>query len=208
MKFLYAFLLLSLSLSAGILTKEVGTKEIAGVKLATKASVSYKSQVAALESVGAGLRTKKVILIHVNVYVGEMFKTPGISLDKAPDKIISSLLEQPKAAMQLTFLRDVDSEKVMHSFQEALEKNKADLKSVALKTLLEKVAQGGEVKKGQTLTFLVQKNGDKDHTLVFENNKSEIVEVSGSDSVKSILQMWFGEPADSGVQKFKEELLK
>lgn len=193
---------------AGILTKELGTKEIAGVKIASKSVVSYKSQVFNLESFSAGLRTKKVVLLNVNVYVGEIYKTPGVSIDKSSDKVVASFLQQPVAAIQLTFLRDVDADKVMNSFKEALEKNKADLNSPGIKTLLEKVAKGGEVQKGQTLTFVIQKNGDKDHSLVFENNKGESVEIAGSENIKSILLMWFGEPADSGIQKLKEELLK
>lgn len=206
--FLVLVMTVSLQLHAGILTKDAGSKEIAGVKLATKATLSYKSQVQNLEPVAAALRSKKVILVNVNVYVGEVFKTVGTTVEKTADKIVSSLLQQPTSAIQLTFLRDVDAEKVMNSFKEALEKNKADLSSAGLKTILEKVSQGGEVKKGQTLTFVIQKNGDKDHTLSFENNKGDVAEISGSDNVKSILQMWFGETADSGVQKFKEDLLK
>lgn len=208
MKFLSLILFASMSLSAGILTKESGSKEIAGVKLATRAQLSYKSQIAVLEPVAAALRTKKVILVNVNVYVGEIYKSSGVIVDKTADKVVASLLQQPTVVIQLTFLRDVDAEKVMHSFKEALEKNKADLNTAGIKSVLDKVTQGGEVKKGQTLTFVIQKSGDKDHTLAFENNKGDVVEISGSENVKSILLMWFGETTDSGLQKFKEDLLK
>lgn len=206
--FLTIIFMFTLNLNASILTKELGAKDIAGVKLANRATLSYKSQVINLEPVAAALRAKKVILVNVNVYVGEIFKSAGTVVDKAAGNVVSSLMQQSACAVQLTFLRDVDAEKVMHSFKEALEKNKADLTAAGIKSVLDKVSQGGEVKKGQTLTFVIQKNGDNNHTLAFENNKGDVVEISGSDNVKSILLMWFGETADSGVQKFKEDLLK
>lgn len=202
------FMLGCFQIQAGILTKELSVKEIAEVKIASRATVSYKNQIFNLESFSAALRTKKVVLLNVKVYVAEIFKTPGITIDKASDKVVTSFLQHPAYAIQLTFLRDVDADKVMTSFKEALEKNKADLKSSGIKTLLERVAQGGEVQKGQTLTFVMQKNSDKEPSLIFENNKGEIVEISGTENIRSILLMWFGEPADSGIQKLKEELLK
>lgn len=204
---LVLFLVGSISL-AGVLKKELGINEIENIKLTKSASVSYQDKNYNLKMVGAGLRTKKVLMINVNVYVAEFFVSEEAQIEKKQDKILDSLAKANAAVMQLTFLRDVDGEKVESSFKDALAANKADLNDQAIKTILEKVAKSGEVKKGQTLTFASFKNTDSSEVVIFEPAMGEATQVKGNNIIKPIFSMWLGESADSGVKKLKESLLK
>lgn len=193
---------------AGVLKKELGANEIESIKLAKSASVSYQDKNYNLKTVGAGLRAKKVLMINVNVYVAEFFVSEEAQIEKKQDKILDSLAKANAAVMQLTFLRDVDGEKVESSFKDALVANKADLNDQAIKTILEKVAKSGGVKKGQTLTFASFKNTDSSEVVIFEPAMGEATQVKGNNIIKPIFSMWLGESADSGVKKLKESLLK
>ena len=112
------------------------------------------------------------------------------------------------AVVQLTFLRDVEADKVQVSFRDALVANNIDINSAEVTKLFSFMVAGGEAKNGKTMTFVTNKNPDGTETLYFEDTNGTVNSVVGKDLTKNIFSMWLGVPADDGLKKLKEELLK
>lgn len=197
-----------LSAQAGILTKELGTNDIAGIQLGKSASVKINNANLNLSSIGAGLRQKKVLISNVKVYVAELYSAEPNKIIKSADQILNSLEASNTIAMQLTFLRNVEAEKVQVSFRDALVANNVNLEEPAIAALLNNVVKGGEAKEKGTLTFVVNKNADGTETLYYETTEGVLTSVTGQQLSKKVFSMWVGEPADDGLKKLKEEILK
>lgn len=204
----FTTLAMFLSTQAGILTKELGTNEIAGVQLGKSASVKLNNTNLNLSSIGAGLRQKKVLISNVKVYVAELYSTEPNKVIKNEGQILNSLEASSTIAMQLTFLRTVEAEKVQVSFRDALVANNVNLEDPAIAGLLSNVVKGGDAKEKGTLTFVVNKNTDGTETLYYETTEGVVTSVTGAQLSKKVFSMWIGEPADDGLQKLKEEILK
>lgn len=199
---------LFLSVQAGILTKEVGTNSIAGIPLGKSALVKINNVNLNLSLIGAGLRQKKVLISNVKVYLAELYSAEPNKIVKSSEQILNSLEASSTIAMQLTFLRSVEAEKVQVSFRDALVANNVNLDEPAIATLLSNVVKGGDAKDKGTLTFVVNKNTDGSETLYYETTEGIISSVTGSQLSKKVFSMWVGEPADDGLKKLKEEILK
>lgn len=175
-----------------------------GLTLST-AGVSKDGQ--KLQFVGAGLRSKKVLLMNVKVYVGEFFVADATKLNKTD--AVKSLASAAPAMIQMHFLRDVDAAKVQDSFKEALEANKIDLKKSEIQKFLEAVKTGGEAKKGKSLSIFAFKKGDGSEVVTYEDSNSKATTiVGGAGFLQDIFSIWLGKPSDAGVAKLKEDLLK
>jgi len=178
--------------------------QLEGVTLTT-AGLSKNGQ--KLQYVGAGLRSKKVVMVNVRVYVGEFFVADTAKFQKS--NALQSVTESSPALIQLHFLRDVDAEKVQSSFKEALEANKVDLKKEEVQKFLEAVKSGGEAKKGKMLSILGAKKSDGSETITYEDSNSKATTVSGGAGfIRDIFAIWLGIPSDDGVAKLKAEILK
>jgi chalcone isomerase-like protein len=183
---------------------QTGTPQIEGVTLSTN-GVTKEGQ--KLQYIGAGLRNKKVIMVNVKVYVGELF-VGDIAKFKKTDAA-KTVSEASPALMQLHFLRDVDAEKVQSSFKEALETNKIDLKKPEIQKFLEAVKSGGEVKKGKMISVFGVKKGDGSETITYEDVNSKATTIAGGAGfLQEVFAIWLGHPADDGVAKLKSEILK
>lgn len=122
------------------------SQTLEGINLST-AGVTKNGQ--KLQYIGAGIRSKKVVLVNVKVYVGELLVSDITKFKKA--EALKSVTEASPALVQLHFLRDVDADRVQSSFKDALEANKVDLKKPEVQKFLEAVKTGGEAKKGKML---------------------------------------------------------
>lgn len=193
---------------ADLLTKELSGKENSGVKLSKAASVKVDQYNVNLTQVGAGLRTKKVLVTNVKVYTAELFVSEPHVVVKKEAELLSSVASSKTAVVQLTFLRDVEADKVQVSFRDALVANNIDINSAEVTKLFSYMVAGGEAKNGKTMTFITNKNSDGTETLYFEDTNGAVNSVVGKDLTKNIFSMWLGVPADDGLKKLKEELLK
>ncbi|MBL7554913.1 MAG: chalcone isomerase family protein [Bdellovibrionaceae bacterium] len=193
---------------ADLLTKELSGKENSGVKLSKAASVKVDQYNVNLTQVGAGLRTKKVLVANVKVYTAEVFVSEANVVVKKDAELLSSVASAKTAVVQLTFLRDVEADKVQVSFRDALIANNIDINSDEVTKLFSFMVAGGEAKNGKTMTFVTNKNSDGTETLYFEDTKGVVNSVVGKELTKKIFSMWLGIPADDGLKKLKEELLK
>lgn len=203
----FSLLLTVASSYAELLTKELSGKEMYGVKLSNAASTKVGQLNVNLVQVGAGLRTKKVLVANIKVYTAELFVSEPLAVVKSEADILETVSNMRTAAVQLTFLRNVEAEKVQVSFRDALVANKVDINSSEITQLFALMAAGGEAKEKKTMTFLINKNADGTETLSFEDTNGSVGTVMGKNLSKSIFSMWLGIPADDGLIKLKAELL-
>ncbi|MFM6930606.1 MAG: chalcone isomerase family protein, partial [Bdellovibrio sp.] len=120
-----ATLLLSTNAPAALLTNEASNNKLEKVSLSSSATYNLENEILKLSEVGAGLRAKKVVFVNIKVYVGELFVSDLAKFNK--ENPIASLKDQKAVAIQLHFLRSVDSENVQKSFKEALKANDVNL---------------------------------------------------------------------------------
>lgn len=202
-------LLLSINVHAALLTTEGSGEKLEKVSLAPKATVSIENETVALSSIGAGLRNKKVVFVNVKVYVGQLYVASPESFKKNDAEALASLKNQKAVAIQLHFLRDVDGENVQKSFKEALNANKVDTSTPAVKSFLEIVTKGGETKEGKALTIVGAQLKDGKEAIYYETTSGALSEINGDAGfIESIFSIWLGKPADDGVAQLKKSLLK
>jgi hypothetical protein len=181
-----------------------GTSQLEGVTLSMNGLTRDGQK---LSYIGAGLRSKKVVLVNVRVYVGELFVSDTAKFKKS--EALKTVADASPALIQMHFLRDVDAEKVQSSFKEALEANKIDLKKPEIQKFLEAVKNGGEAKSGKMLSVYGAKKGDGSEVITYEDSNSKATTVSGGAGfIQEIFAIWLGTPSDGGVAKLKEDILK
>jgi hypothetical protein len=202
-------LMLVQSASAALLTTEGTGPTVEKVNLPATATVTSEGETIKLSSVGAGLRTKKVVFVNVKVYVGQLFVSDLATFKKTEAEALSSLKDQKAVAIQLHFVRDVDAEKVQKSFHEALEANKVSTSDASVKEALDAVAKGGEAKEGKALTILGTKMKDGSEAISYETTSGQVTTIKGSAGfIEKMFAIWLGKPSDDGVTQLKKALLK
>lgn len=194
--------LLMMGLTIGALPSGAATLE--GVPLSSS-GLTKEGQ--SLQFVGAGLRSKKVFMVQVKVYVGELLAGTPTQLKKTDP--LATLTAAAPVLIRLHFLRGVEGEKVQSSFKEALVANKVDLQKPEIQRFLNAVRSGGEVKKSGIFSIYGAKKADGTEVIIYEdaNAKATTIE-GGAGFLKEIFAIWLGTPSDEGVAKLKTELLK
>lgn len=172
--------------------------KISGVTLA--GSVVLKNlENTSLKSVAAGLRQKKVAFINFDVYVAEILLPETTAWDKK-----SSTFESASAAgIMMTFLRDVPGKDVSAAFAEGLKKNKIAVDSAPIQDFLAKVASLGDIKKNEVLTLARLQKKTEDTLLIEVSGRFSEKVTAPSAWTTGVLQIWSGQPSDSGLQNFK-----
>ncbi|MES3038542.1 MAG: chalcone isomerase family protein [Bdellovibrionota bacterium] len=188
---------------ASIITNELGAKKIENVTLSTAGTY----QTTKMEMVGAGLRKKKVLAMKANVYVAQVFLSSPESFVRTADAAAKTAALSQVAAVQLTFLRAVEAEKVQTSFLDALVANNIDTNAADVKAFLAAVANGGEAESKKTMTILIQKNQGSE-TLVYEDTAGKVTKVAGNEGLGlKVLSIWLGTPADAELGDCKNQIL-
>ncbi len=153
--------------------------------------------------VGFGLRKKKVVLVKVSVYVAAHYV--GQPQDWRSDDAAASLKRQSKRFLTLTFLRDVGGDKIKGAFADSLESNGLDPKRDDIAKVL--TALTTDMKEGSRMTFLGLTDPGKPQKLIVSGAQGP-VEISGATVVDDIWKMWFGKPADGGIEELQDQLAK
>lgn len=211
-KMLFAIVMTSSFLAqAALLTFEDGAKALNGINLKAAASVndnSGKPTPLKMEILGAGLRTKQVLIAEVKVYVAQLFSDnkAGFSRDAATG--LTSLVQtSSRVALKLDMLRTVSAASLVTSFKEALAANNyaLDAELTAALGLMEK---GADATVGKSITLLMTKAGGKTN-LYYEDTKGVIVSMSASpEMMVKIMSIWLGKPVDDGLAALKTQMLK
>lgn len=194
---------------AALLTVEGTSKKVEELNLSATATVKVEGEDMKLTSVGAGLRTKKVVFVKVKVYVGQLYVASPEIFKKYEAEALGSLKDQRAVAIQLHFLRDVDAENVQKSFSEALKANGVDVTQSSTKQFLEAVAKGGEANKAKSLSILGLRFKDGREGIFYESTNGKTYEIKGDAGfIERIFSIWLGKPADEGVADLRREILK
>jgi hypothetical protein len=181
------------------------TFDESGVKVPVYAEVTPKLPglpVGKLYLTGAGLREKKIALFHVNVYIAASYidHAGGLPAGAPMDGIQKSKVN----ALQLTFLRNLSAEQVRGAFVESLKKNGSDVTSPAIQGILSKL--DSEMPKGSTLTLFGIEHAAR-QTLSIETPTGAVVTGDGPNLATQFWRIWFGEPADGGLEDLKAMLV-
>lgn len=143
-----------------------------------------------LNLTGHGIREKTILIASVNVYYAASYMDQK-QLEKSKTR-----------ALVLTFLRDLNSDKIRSSFTDALKENEVDVETEAMQKLFAMMAF--DVKKGSQVRF-IGTLGDASDTLLIEL-PGQTIKTEGPKLAENFWKIWFGKPADSGLKDLKELL--
>jgi hypothetical protein len=206
---LMASFMLSLSANAALLKLEPGQNNNNGVNISKSGAATLNGNTYELTTVGSGLRSKKVLLANVKVYVAQLLVSSPERFSRTNADALKSLEDSQTVAIQLTFLRSVDADKVQVSFRDAFDANKIDINTQAMKQFLSAVQNGGDALDGKTLTIATTKNSDGSEVLVYEDSNGKQTTIKGNKGLThDIFAIWLGTPADDGVANLKKSLLQ
>ncbi|MBS1971251.1 MAG: chalcone isomerase family protein [Bdellovibrionales bacterium] len=206
---LTAILSLGLSANAALLKLDPGQKSNNGVTISTGGTATIDGKDFQLTTVGSGLRSKKVLVANVKVYVAQLLVSNPNSFVRKDADALKSLEDSQTVAMQLSFLRSVEADKVKVSFRDAFDANNVDINNPAIKQLLAAVEKGGDATANGTLTFVANKHSDGTETLIYEDTAGKQVTVKGDKGLThDVFSMWLGNPADDGIAALKKSLLQ
>lgn len=202
-------LVLSVSQShAALLKMEKGTRSIEGVNISKSATAKFEKSETQLGTVGGGLRWKKVLLSKVKVYVAQILVSSPERFVKKDKEALKSLDDSEMVALQMTFLRTVEADKVQTSLRDAFSVNKVDMTTPAIKNFLSAVSKGGDATAGGNLTILIRKHTDGSETLIYEDTAGKQTHITGERGLtQKVFTVWLGIPSDDGVAALKKDLL-
>ncbi len=204
-------LLASTLVQASLLTFEQGSKQLESINLSPLASINDQSgqpTALKLELLGAGLRSKTVLFVAAKVYVLQLFSDNKLTFSRDA-KALNSIVENSKSvALKISMLRTVSASSLAVSFKEALAANGYAIDS-DLSAMLSIVEKGADGAQGKELTMMMIKGQDSKVNVYYEDAKGVQKSFVGSaEAMTKILSIWLGTPADDGLKKLKENLLK
>lgn len=212
-KLLFAVVLgVSVLSQAAVLSYESGSKNLNGVNLSQSETVldNGASTSIKLDILGAGLRTKTVLISLVKVYVAQLFSDnkPAFSRD---NNALESLVKNSNfVGMKIDMLRTVTASALAASFKEALVANGYAIDS-ELSNLLALIENAAPATTGKSITILLRKDPSNDGktNLYYEDTTGKLHSFTGSvELMGKIMSIWLGTPADDGLERLKADLLK
>lgn len=150
---------------------------------------------------GYGVRTKKVIVVKVKAYLMAHYLDTPEKL--SPIDGVEKIKQAKVKAFVMTFLRDIPREKILNSFNEALEKNAVDISESKIAALIQKLSV--DYSQGSTLTVISVSDSGTD-TVFFDSQTTQGQE-TGPDLGNRLWLAWFGKPVDSGIESLQPYLL-
>ena len=211
-KMLFALVMASSVLAqAALLTFEDGAKVLNGVNLKATATLNDKDgrpTPLKLEILGAGLRTKQVLIAEVKVYVAQLFSDNKAGFSREATTGLATLVQSSsRVALKLDMLRTVSAASLVTSFKEALAANNYAL-DAELTNALGLMEKGADATSGKSITLLMTKEGGKTN-LYYEDTKGVTVSMSASPAMMiKIMSIWLGKPVDDGLAALKTQMLK
>ncbi len=195
--------------AAVLTTTKSSGKVIETINIAQEATVSIENQNIPVSVVGAGLRQKKVAVVKVKVYVGELLSSDASKFVRNDAEALNSIDQSRTIAYRLNFVRSVDAPTVQTSFAEAFKVNNVDVTKPEMAQFLSAVKNGGDANAGKSLTIVAQKNADKTETVYYEDSNGQVTKISGPQGFsKSVLVICLGKGADVGVDELRAQIVK
>ncbi|MBY0555207.1 chalcone isomerase family protein [bacterium] len=213
-KMLFAFVMVSsVFAQAALLTFEAGSQTLNGINLAKTAAINDTNGAptdAKLDLLGAGLRTKTVLVVEAKVYVAQLFSDNKAGFSRDANALTSLVQNSTRVALKLDMLRTVSAASLVTSFKEALAANNVAL-DAELTNVLDLMQKSADATSGKSISMLMvkdTKNANKTN-LYYEDTKGALKSVTASPELMGkILSIWLGKPADDGLAALKTQLLK
>lgn len=196
---------------AALLTYEAGPQSNNGIVLNKTASVNDSKgtpTAVKMDLLGAGLRTKTVLVVEAKVYVAQLFSDNKAAFTRTDADALSSLVKNSnRVALKLDLLRTLSSATLASSLKEAIVANGYAVDG-EVSNLLALIEKSAEATSGKSITMMVAKDGGKTN-LYYEDTKGDVQSFVGSaDLMTKVLSIWLGKSADDGLASLKGQLLK
>lgn len=211
---LFAFVLVSsVFAQAALLTYEAGSQSLNGINLAKTAAINDANGApteAKLDLLGAGLRTKTVLVVEAKVYVAQLFADNKAGFNRDANGALTSLVQNStRVGLKLDMLRTVSAASLVTSFKEALAANNVAL-DAELTSVLDLMQKSADATSGKSISLLMVKDAKANKTnLYYEDTKGQLKSaVASPELMGKILSIWLGKPADDGLAALKTQLLK
>lgn len=196
---------------ADLLTLKAGSSQKENVNISTGATASIEGASYELTTVGSGLRKKKVVIVPVKVYVGQLLVSDAARFVKTAQGALPSIENQTTVAFSMTFLRDVPASNIKEAFHGGFDVNNLG-SDAEVNAFLALVDQVGAAENNGTLTVAVTKAADGSETLAIENKKASGATLktmkAGKGMASKIMALWLGNVADDYAGELKAELLQ
>lgn len=193
---------------ANVLSLEPSGKTIENVAISKSASAMVEGRQYALTTVGSGVRAKKIAIVTIKVYVGQLLVADPARFSRTMDGALDSVGTMKSAAIRLDFLRTVEAQTVQSSFKDSLLVNQVDLNLPALHEFLDTVASGGDATQGKALTLIGEKLTESTDAVTYEDTAGKVTTITGPTGfMRDIFSIWLGKSADSGVEHLKRLLI-
>lgn len=194
---------------ASLLSYEAGDQKNANVVLNKTASINDdKGNPTALKMdlLGAGLRTKTVLVVEAKVYVLQLFADNKAAFSRDANAL-ASLANSTRVAIKIDMLRTVSASSLSTSLKDAVVANGYTV-DAEIQNLLSLMEKSAEATSGKSLALLLTKSNGKTN-VYYEDTKGATQSFVGSAELSTkILSIWLGKPADDGLATLKASLLK
>jgi hypothetical protein len=210
-----AFFVLVLTLStlaqASLLTYTPGEKNLNGVVLNRSVAINDstgKPTALVMDLLGAGLRSKTVLVVEAKVYTLQLFSDNKAGFSRDANALASLVKNSNRVALRLDMLRTVSSSALSDSLKEALAAN-GYTTDAELNNVLGLFGKSAEATNGKSVSVLLVKDTKNNKTnLYYEDTKGALQSMVGSPELMTkILSIWLGTPVDGGIQKLKNALM-
>ena len=176
--------------------------------LSSDGQVSFSGTKTQLQGLGESVRAKKVAFMTFDVYRAKLWANDKSLLESKGELAILGVEQLQQIAIEMNFLRNVESEKIMTAFKEAIEYNSIENKG-PIQEFISHIAMLGEIKKEQRLVILGSKEKDGVETIYLQMNQTQIAKITGPKGfISQIFSIWLGKTGDENLAKLKKELLK
>lgn len=161
---------------------------------------------AKMDLLGAGIRSKTILVASVKVYVLQLFADNKAAFSRDANAL-NSLDSSSRVALKIDMLRTVSADSLSTSLKDAVEANGYPVDG-EIGNLLSLMSKSAEATSGKSLALLMVKKDGKTN-VYYEDTKGVMQSFVGSaDLSKKILSIWLGTPADDGLAALKTTLLK
>lgn len=192
-KLFFALILVNQTCHAGLLTKE------------NPPSVTFQQKKYPLTKKGKGIRVKKIAFVSISVYEAQLFHSDKLVLNANEPQLNQ---RDMNLAIELTFLRSVDSEKIMNAYLDSLKANKVKTENPNIQQFLNIVKSSGEISEKEKITIIGLHLDEVNDVILYEDQKGRTNEIIGKDLVKDIFSIWLGKTTDDQLEQLKKDLLK
>ena len=204
-------MLMTVSAQAALLSYTAGDKNNSGIVLNQSAVINDaagKPTALTMDLLGAGLRTKRVLIVDAKVYVAQLFSDNKAGFTRDAGALQSLVQNSTRVALKIDMLRTVTAVDLSNSFKEALTANKIAI-DTEMTNILALFSKSADAASGKSLTVLMVKDAKNVKTnLYYEDAAGKTQSLVGSPEVMTkIMSIWLGTPADSGLEKLKASLL-